>query len=148
MGGTGSGRKPREYPPEIVELICGMYRKGMTVAEIRKAAPKGYRVQTVLERYLPTRRSAAKRNQSGGANHMWSLRPGYQARHLRLGRAADRLCVDCQKPAEEWSYVGGCPQELHDKNHQSPYCLHDDHYSPRCRRCRRRYDLQEVMPYV
>lgn len=85
---------------------------------------------------------------SSGANHMWSLRPGYQARHLRLGRAADRLCVDCQKPAEEWSYVGGCPQELHDKNHQSPYCLHDDHYSPRCRRCHRRYDLQEVMPYV
>lgn len=32
--------------------------------------------------------------------------------------------------------------------HQSPYCLHDHHYNPRCRRCHRRYDLQEVMPYV
>lgn len=41
MGGVGSGRKPREYPAEIIDLVCGMYRDGMTVAEIRKAAPKG-----------------------------------------------------------------------------------------------------------
>ena len=112
----------------------------MTVAEIRRVAPNGYRVQTIIERYLPKRRPMAKRNQYGSANHMWSEQPGYQARHLRLGRAAERQCVDCQEAAEDWSYSGGCPQELHDGTHPSPYCLHDHHYNPRCRRCHRRYD--------
>ena len=42
MGGIGSGGKPRVYPQEIVDLICGMYRDGMTVAEIRQQAPRGY----------------------------------------------------------------------------------------------------------
>ena len=148
MGGKGSGRKPRDYPPDIVQMICEMYRSGMTVAEIRKEAPKGYRVQTILERYLPERRSAAKRDQRGPSNHMWSNHPGYQARHLRLGQASAYSCIDCGNPAEEWSYIGGCAQEMRDGAHPSPYCLHDHHYSPRCRRCHRRHDRKEVMPYA
>ena len=144
MGGVGSGRKPREYPPEIVDLVCGMYRDGMTVAEIRKIAPKGYRVQTILERYLSERRPMAKRSQSGPENHMWSQAPGYQARHLRLGKAEHHSCVDCDGKADEWSYVGDCPEQLYDGVHPSPYCLHDQHYIPRCRRCHRQYDSKEV----
>lgn len=146
MGGKGSGRRPREYPPEIVALVCGMYQNGMTIAEIREAAPKGYRVQTILERYLPERRPASKRNQRGAANAAWrGSDAGYHAVHLRLGRAADHECVDCGAPAAEWSYAHGCPDEL---RAHSPYCHHPNHYSPRCRKCHRAYDRKKVMPNV
>lgn len=140
MGGVGSGSKPREYPAEIVQLICGMYQDGKTVAEIRAVAPKGYRIQTILERYLPERRPAAKRNQAGTANHMWKgSAAGYQAAHLRLGRAADHRCVDCDNPARHWSYQHDCPEEIRGR-HRSPYCLHPEHYAPRCVPCHRAYD--------
>ena len=141
MGGKGSGRTPREYPAEIVNLVCGMYRDGMTVAEIRKAAPKGYRVQTILERYLPERRPAVKRDQRGAANDTWrGSDAGYKAVHLRLGRAADHECVDCGAPAAEWSSIHGCPAE---RRERSPYCHHPNHYAPRCRKCHRAYDRKE-----
>lgn len=140
-----SGRKPREYPPDVVELICSMYRNGMTVAEIRAAAPRGYRVQTILERYLPERRPAAKRNQDGAANHMWKgSDAGYQAAHLRLaqlnGKARDHQCADCEKQAADWSYEGGCPDEQRSPVGSPPYCIHPDHYRPRCRPCHRAHD--------
>lgn len=148
MGGPGSGAKPRQYPSEIVELICGMYERGMTVAEIRGAAPRGYRVQTILERYLPARRSAAKREQRGSANHMWKGDDcGYQAAHLRLaascGAASSLSCADCGRPADDWSYEGGCSSEIR-SNGAPPYCTHLDHYKPRCRPCHRAYDRRDA----
>jgi len=148
MGGPGSGRKAREYPQEVVELICSLYIAGKTVAEIRAIAPKGYRVQTVLERYLPERRVAAKRYQSGSDNHMWRGEDaGYQAAHLRLasryGKARDYVCAEeCGETAAEWSYEGGCPEERRDQ-HGSPYCMHSEHYRPRCRQCHRQHDRKE-----
>lgn len=147
--------KPREYPPEIVELARRLYiDEGMTVAEIRAVFPKGYRVQTIIERHIAERRPCAKRDQSGERNHMWrGDDPGYQARHLRLGRAADHPCVDCGEQAREWSYEGRCDGER--RTAGSPaYCTHDQHYRPRCTRCHRRYDSTarratgEVMPNV
>ena len=160
MGGPGSGGKPRQYPPEIVSLICGMYRDGMTVAEIRKVAPKGYRVQTILERYLPVRRPAAKRNQVGEANHAWKgEQVGYQAAHLRLGDSTIRQCVDCGEQAREWSYKGNCPDEQTDQAGRR-YSVNPAMYEPRCRACHRKYDFkgrrangqfvarEEVMPNV
>lgn len=153
-------RKPRVYPPHIVELACSMYEDGMTVAEIRAVFPKGYRVQTILERHLPERRPQAKRDQRGVANHMWrGDDAGYQATHLRLGAAAEHSCVDCGGNAQEWSYEGGCPDEKRGKS-GSPYCTHADHYQPRCTKCHRAYDFkghrpngqwlsrEEVMPHV
>lgn len=142
------GREPREYPPEVVDLVCGMYRDGLTVAEIRAVAPKGYRVQTILERYLPERRAAARREQRGPANHMWKGPDcGYQAAHLRVaaskGKARQHPCVDCGKPAHDWSYAHGCPTEISSQG-RPPYCVHPDHYQARCRPCHRAYDRKEV----
>lgn len=141
------GRKPREYPVEVVQLICGMYQEGMSVAEIRAVAPRGYRVQTILERYLPERRSATKRDQSGTKNHMWRDNCGYQAAHLRVatqrGKASRHDCVDCGQKADDWSYLHDCPDERRQPGRPA-YCTHPNHYAPRCRPCHRAYDRKEV----
>lgn len=121
MGGPGSGKKPRDYPPEIVRLICGMYEAGMTVAEIRECAPKGYRVQTVLERYLPQRRVAAKRDQSGERNHSWKGDGArYSSLHLRVAvaRGKPQYCAACDRTDSEvryeWANLTGRYDDIHD----------------------------------
>jgi hypothetical protein len=157
MGGPGSGKKPRDYPPDIVELVCGMYRDGMTVAEIRRIAPKGYRVQTILERYLPSRRPLGKRDQIGEKNASWAGdRLGYEAAHARVkrlhGPARSHPCVDCGEQARDWSYRGGCPRELTCPDTGCRYSPDPERYEPRCVPCHRRYDAQmrneEVMSNV
>jgi hypothetical protein len=156
MGGPGSGSKPREYPPEIVSLVCGLYQEGLTVAEIRRVAPKGYRIQTILERYLPSRRPAIKRNQYGVENDSWRGDAcGYQAAHLRVaslyGKASSHQCTDCHGQAAEWSYRHDDPDECVDGTGRS-YSPDPSHYEPRCVSCHRRFDAarrrQEVMPNV
>lgn len=156
--------KPRQYPQDIVDLACGMYEQGMTVAEIRAVFPKGYRVQTILERHLDYRRACAKREQSGEKNHMWKGdSAGYSAAHLRLqvalGRANEHACSDCDEKAADWSYCGSCPEERNGVT-SPPYCVHPEHYKPRCTRCHHHYDSKgrrpngqlpsrwEVMSYV
>ena len=132
MGGIGSGGKPRVYPQEIVDLICGMYRDGMTVAEISAAAPKGYRVQTILERHLPKRRVAAKRDQAGAANHMWrGDEAGYQALHLRVeaARGKPHECSKCgsTEGRMEWANLTGNYADV-------------DDYARMCVSCHRNFD--------
>lgn len=127
MGGPGSGRKPREYPPEVVDLVCGMYRSGMTVAEIRLAAPKGYRIQTILERYLPARRPSAKRNQSGDSNHSWKgERATYGALHLRVeaARGKPSLCTQCGRTNGRfhWANLTGDYTDVNDYARMCPAC--------------------------
>lgn len=55
------------------------------------------------------------------------------------GPASGHLCDDCGKPAEEWTYQHGCPQERRNSK-GSPYCPHPEHYVPRCRSCHRWFD--------
>lgn len=134
MGGVGSGKKPREYPPDIVDLICGMYRNGMTVAEIRASAPPGYRIQTVLGRYLPELRPAIKRDQFGPNNDSWKGdRAGYQALHLRVGSARGNPseCEWCHATDGrfEWANLTGDYSDVND-------------YARLCVPCHRRYDAQ------
>jgi hypothetical protein len=115
-----SGRLPREYPQNIVNLICNYYNDGLTVAEIRVLAPKGYRVQTILERYLPERRSSAKRNQRGEANHMWKGdNAGYKALHLRVDsiRGKPMRCEWCNSENNnryEWANLTGVYTDVYD----------------------------------
>ena len=113
MGGKGSGSKPREYPQEIIDQITTWYKEGLTVAEIKTIAPAGYRVQTILMRYLPERRSTAKRNQKGAANHMWKGdNAGYKALHLRVDaeRGKPMRCEWCENTSNdryEWANLTG-----------------------------------------
>ena len=119
MGGVGSGRKPREYPPEVVDEVCGLYLSGMTVAEVQAATPSGYKVQRILERYLPERRRAIKRDQRGPLNPSWrGDEAGYQALHLRVesARGKPSECSQCgaTEGRFEWANLTGNYQDIND----------------------------------
>lgn len=94
MGGPGSGARPREYPPEVVELACRLYESGLSVKQVQRHIP-GFRAQTILTRYLPNLRPSG--SQAKGA-------PSYKTLHSRLsrtrGRAAEHTCVDCGGPGQ------------------------------------------------
>jgi len=135
MGGNGSGAKQREYPQEIIDQITTWYKEGLTVAEIKAIAPPGYRVQTILMRYLPERRSAIKRNQTGAANHMWKGdNAGYQALHLRVdvARGKPMRCDWCDNASNnryEWANLTGNYVDIYD-------------YVRLCLPCHRTYDAK------
>ena len=82
--------KPRAYPAEIVALVRHMYEtEGMTIAEIQRALPRGFKAQRIVERHVPERRRAAKRDQRGNKTHRWrELDAGYKAAHLLALREA------------------------------------------------------------
>ncbi len=67
----------------------------------------------------------------------------YSAVHKRIakqrGRAAELSCADCSCTAEHWSYRHDCPKELIDAE-LGAYCLHPEHYDPRCAKCHKRFD--------
>ena len=75
----------------------------------------------------------------GEAHHHWAGdRVTYLGAHLRLYRArgrADQLsCVDCEKPAQSWSYNHDAPDEKTDAAGRA-YSGNPDHYSPKCYSC-------------
>ena len=153
MGGIGSGSKPREYPSEIVDVVVSLYNQGHTVKEVQDALPRGYKAQRIIERFIPSRRVAAKRDQRGKKNHMWKGENiTYTAAHLRVqnakGRAAEHPCIECGRVAKDWSYQGCAHESLTEKGMR--FCAHPDHYEPRCRKCHRAFDRRhkEVMPNV
>jgi len=139
-------RPPRIYPQDVVDFVCDMYSDGATREEVEAATPKGYRVRTILERYLPGLRSHTDSARRGPASPCWLDRPDYYAAHKRItrskGRAATHTCIDCEGPAAEWSYVHACPEEIFDLK-LGAYCLHLDHYVARCRSCHRVYDRKQ-----
>lgn len=126
------GSKPREYPQEIVDLACEMYQSGMTVKEICAAFPKGYRVQTILERYLPDRRPAAKRDQWGPRHHAWrGDAASYGSLHERVEnrRGKPSHCSWCgaTEGRFEWANLSGNYADVSD-------------YERLCASCHRTYD--------
>jgi len=139
----------REYPQDVVDFVCDMYTAGATVGEVKAAAPKGFRVDTILNRYLPSRRGrgGARAQKAGPASPFWLDRPRYRAAHVRTetakGKAATHPCIDCGEPAAEWSYVHACPDEMF-APYRGAYCPHPDHYVARCVLCHRAYDRKEV----
>lgn len=87
-----------------------------------------------------------------GPTHWRTPDAGYVAAHDRVrqdrGRVQERDCVDCGRPAQHWSYNHDDPDELHGAVHSSPnpvaYSLKPEHYSPRCVRCHKRFDLDRI----
>jgi hypothetical protein len=79
-----------------------------------------------------------------GRNRLETLT--YTGMHKRLfydkGKASAHSCVDCGNRAQEWSYDGGCPDELHEVLEKKPiaYSTDQSKYSPRCRPCHRGRD--------
>lgn len=67
---------------------------------------------------------------------------GYDQAHLRIkkdrGRPSWYACVSCGQQAEEWAYMGGCPNELIEEHKR--YSLDQSRYKPMCIVCHRRHD--------
>lgn len=71
----------------------------------------------------------------------------YLGMHDRLrslrGLAKSHPCVDCGRSARDWSYNGGDPHERTELVNGSRLAFSVDpgRYSPRCRKCHKRYDV-------
>ena len=73
---------------------------------------------------------------------------GYTAAHQRCrsdrGLVQLHSCIDCGAPAQHWSYNHDDPDErlAHGLSAKAiAYSLDPNHYSPRCVRCHKRFDL-------
>lgn len=76
---------------------------------------------------------------------------GYSMAHERVrsdrGRVQDHECVDCKRPAQHWSYNHDDPDELMAEGlsaHPIAYSPRPEHYSPRCIKCHKRFDLDHI----
>jgi len=130
--------KPRaEYPPELVERVRLVYGTGRTMRETAEIVGVGVHV---LQRLMPRngidRRSTAKRDQDGPANHAWKGDDaGYKAMHLRVARARGKpsRCEDCgtTDPAlrYEWANLTGRYEDVFD-------------YRRLCKGCHNRFDAR------
>lgn len=70
--------------------------------------------------------------------------PSWSAAHKRVqrdrGKASAYCCIDCGKPADEWSYNNLAPLEITDPEKRIRYALEPKLYEPRCVGCHRRFD--------
>ena len=57
------------------------------------------------------------------------------------GPARRNTCIDCGKPAREWSYDHKDPNEVRTRT-GARYSLDPKHYDPRCRRCHHVFDAE------
>lgn len=85
-------------------------------------------------------------NRWGDLETHWQTKevPTYGAAHLRLGKAKAHQCASgCGKTARDWSYKGGCPNELIATGWQAgmKYSLDPAYYEPLCRDCHRQRDF-------
>lgn len=71
----------------------------------------------------------------------------YDAIHWRMrkikGKASARACTDCGEEAQEWSYIGGAPDERVGpaSGNMLAYSQDPNYYTARCVPCHRRHDL-------
>ena len=73
--------------------------------------------------------------------------PAYRTVHNRLkakrGVAASYQCVDCGRPAAQWSYDGSDPDEIRARDgrgYELAYSVDLNRYHPRCIRCHNIFD--------
>jgi len=79
----------------------------------------------------------------------------YWGMHSRLkmnkGSASDHACIDCGSQANDWTWVGTCPDTFYGtaksgRPSLNPYCLHFEHYEPRCTACHMLFDKVSSRP--
>lgn len=86
------------------------------------------------------------RNMARGERHPnWTgSEASYYAAHQRVqavrGSARLHRCIDCEAPAQHWSYNHDDP-EGRVSEQGLPYSPDPAHYSPRCVSCHKRFDL-------
>lgn len=76
--------------------------------------------------------------------------PSYRTAHCRVrhtrGSAKRQVCVDCGKPATQWSYDHADPAEIVGTHAGYPvhYSPDPSHYEPRCTSCHKVFDLKAL----
>lgn len=74
----------------------------------------------------------------------------YVGAHFRVrrerGPASQHSCIECGKPATEWSYDHNDINELHDDVRHCTYSADPEHYDPRCKTCHNRFDQSTERP--
>jgi hypothetical protein len=72
---------------------------------------------------------------------------GYSGAHSRIkanqGAPSEHLCIDCGRPAKDWSYDHEDPNQLTEdcgRYQGRPYSADPAHYVPRCRKCHNTFD--------
>lgn len=134
------GRAPREYPERIAARVRELYAGGATVKEIGQIIGPGYRVQTLIERYVEKRRRAIPRDQTGPKNGTWKGdKASYDAFHERVKRRRGKPsnCTRCgtTDPAQsyEWANLTGRYEDVFD-------------YARMCVPCHRDFDFKGRRP--
>lgn len=130
------GAKPKCYPPEMVAAVETLYyEKGMTQSEIAQELGTTQKViWKLMLRHNLQARTAAKRNQNGPMNDMWTGdAAGYQALHLRVARlrGTPQCCEHCGTSDPTTSYDWA--------NMTGDYANPVD-YKRLCRSCHHKYD--------
>lgn len=134
-----AGPKPRRPRPLCSIAECGAphYAQGWCKTHYRRWKRWGdpFRVET----------AALAHHGIGPDNAGWrGTEVGYATVHDRLrnqrGRAKNRSCFDCSAPADEWSYLGGAPDERIDARVKFAYSTNLSYYVPRCWSCHRTAD--------
>lgn len=125
--------KKKVYPADFVARVQCLYEAGHTQSEIAAQCGVSQKViyKLMCNHGIKTR-VAAKRNQTGAANHMWrGDEAGYQALHLRVAdrRGKPSLCDWCGQTEGrfEWANLTGDYQDVAD-------------YDRLCVSCHRYYD--------
>lgn len=129
------GARPKVYPADLVDRVRELYAAGCTQAEVAWLTGQTQKIiWNVMRRHGIATRVAAKRHQTGPANHAWKGdAAGYQACHLRVEarRGKPSRCERCGATdpglTYEWANLTG--------NYADP-----DDYERMCRSCHRRYD--------
>jgi hypothetical protein len=115
------GASPREYPDDLVRLVLELYASGATIREVDAVIGAGYKAQRIIERFVPERRPAVPRDQTGERNAAWKGdRAGYAAMHLRVQvvRGKPSWCAGCGADDPdvryEWANLSGRYEDVDD----------------------------------
>lgn len=116
-------------------------------------APAGYADGHCRNHRLGLDRNGDYLNHSTGPfNHMWKTdeEVTYFTIHQRVSRwrgpASAHECVDCGSTAAQWSYNHKDPEERFEPymGYSIPYSIDTSFYEPRCVKCHKHFDLEEV----
>lgn len=126
---------------------CGKCFEGITTCVIDGCDKPRYQQQFMCSTHV------MRKHRYGDPLHEVKTRketPSYRAAHARLttdcGAAETHECVDCGGRAREWSWVG-CDEPLFSRQGLG-YCVHHEHYEPRCAKCHRVYDHMAIQSTV
>lgn len=137
-----------------VSRSAGAFPKGSTEhrARLRTAQKARWAKMTKVERraaapvVAPENRASPAAGLFRGDHPKWiGDRVSYDGAHTRCrryrGPARAHACIDCHRPALEWSFSHETPagRTLYDDEGR-PYSADPADYEPRCRRCHKLYD--------